>query len=1270
MASSTFQYPTICSRTLDPSNKSLRTIVFRHDAEATDADFNLSQDLQTYKLSEVIKNHGVTSGSVSYSPFQFNSSNPNTFFIPSFDVIFNGEIVTIQGQQSSDISLNRIQVPTPPLFVSGDEPARIYIVFIEMWYQALNPITGKGYYVDGTTNRKYFFPYGGVLPDPSQAETMPDDSVDPFQGLFTTERAQIQWRLNVQRVALDYDFTQGAYGFYYTGARVNGTNNSYDPGQIVYGQTSLPTLTPGVSPLVGLSAYQFTSMGGVNGDTALWRCGDGNVNNSLGTLDGYSYALPVAIVFQRNQSNFSITSNIFGCADSNTPESGTLFSGISGRLDAKLSDQIFSSDVIDTRTTVNLTGLDMDDEMRKGFVDLIMGNTKLAITRGQSPGNSSNAIGSSLDYYLAVAPSQILNTDTLGSFDGFFNGFSSDARTFYTTTVVTPFQKSVGVSGGNWSLNDSFSISLPTTSSAIITSVSVTALVSNSVTGTKVPAALLQGQIQVSGLESNNVTVTFINSLTGTAFDPGYNNLYVTLGVTYASGSSTTRKVPTSVLGGSLFDSVSSKNLPVFGVSEYQVQSSQPAAEVLQIRAINPEYSNTVLGTKIWIALPGSNGNVQATSTGVQTTFSINCSGLSGKLGGLYVTKAWDYTTGNFYPVTSRVMSSLPGNGGIVHTITIGESIDPSSTVVFSLLAKDTAQLAYNSPVMGVTQIEETVLFGNYTNDSNFHPDSRVNIESVYYNSVTDTNTIVLGANGCQIKGISGDDSSGLIWVVDGTGNLVANSVTSVTYVGGTVTIVVPGKNGGLVLSGASPSYFMFVGSILPSFSSGSSLILQIQYTPYQGEGVIGRNYEILHSEDTALITTNGTGAAPVVGISDVYPYNREVPIVTTLPSLVNWSDSQLVNDPVATFFDSNFVTMTQNNVEHTFEAPLHTNDFIPPINKDIRRIVQFVTPNSRGFSQAIPHLGFAINPPTERSLLGQNLQSTQSSISLYVDNVNGNDLSTGLTPALAKATIRAALSELPPVLRHPCTITLLGSVVPFTITSSNVETIALGDGDIRSTKQYALGNVSRVMQDEGRLVITGTNGAIISASGFTGFGDGPTSAFYIEDSRVIFNNVTFTGFTNPAIIAYSSDIDFVDCYWNNNVQAGSYVGCDSVILDGGSTSLPTGGSGHIFSQSNFTSSAHILIASGTLLGAFYSGTCNSTMNLTQHIATSDTDIIASTLVANAQLNSNISADATFQSAGYVSLEANSVILRSVSTDPFLGGIVTDSSSSIATQIG
>ena len=48
---STFQYPTLVSRTLDPQGKSLRTIVGLHDHEITDADINLIQDNQDSKDS-------------------------------------------------------------------------------------------------------------------------------------------------------------------------------------------------------------------------------------------------------------------------------------------------------------------------------------------------------------------------------------------------------------------------------------------------------------------------------------------------------------------------------------------------------------------------------------------------------------------------------------------------------------------------------------------------------------------------------------------------------------------------------------------------------------------------------------------------------------------------------------------------------------------------------------------------------------------------------------------------------------------------------------------------------------------------------------------------------------------------------------------------------------------------------------------------------------------------------------------------------------------
>ena len=45
-----FEYPSVVSRTLDPTGKSLRTIVGLHDHELSDADINLIQDLQKLRL--------------------------------------------------------------------------------------------------------------------------------------------------------------------------------------------------------------------------------------------------------------------------------------------------------------------------------------------------------------------------------------------------------------------------------------------------------------------------------------------------------------------------------------------------------------------------------------------------------------------------------------------------------------------------------------------------------------------------------------------------------------------------------------------------------------------------------------------------------------------------------------------------------------------------------------------------------------------------------------------------------------------------------------------------------------------------------------------------------------------------------------------------------------------------------------------------------------------------------------------------------------------
>jgi hypothetical protein len=592
---------------------------------------------------------------------------------------------------------------------------------------------------------------------------------------------------------------------------------------------------------------------------------------------------------------------------------------------------------------------------------------------------------------------------------------------------------------------------------------------------------------------------------------------------------------------------------------------------------------------------------------------------------------------------------------------------------MISVLAQDTCQVAYNAPVKAVAVTEETVLMGNFTSDPLFTMDPRVQVMSVGFDQPTQTSTVVLAANGCTIEGAAGDDVTKFIWVRDGVGNLNAIPVTRANVSNGIMVATVTGSD-------LRAAKFFFVGAINPALSKNDQMVLSLEYLPYQGEGTLNRDYEFLHAEDNALVTTNGTGAAPIAGLADVFPYNRELPIAALMPAQLGWNDATMINQPISSFFDNNYTSMRLNNVEHTFLVPLHTLDFIPPVNRDIRKTIRFTTTGARGFAKATPHIGFGIGNLTPRTVLGQNLQATTAPIQLYVNNASGNDENTGLDILHAKRTIGAALHELPPVLRHPCVIILLATGLPYKMAdlTASMEIIALGDGDLRAERQYALGNLGRVIQDAGRLVISRQAGAtdvvVIDATGFAGFGDGPTSAFYIDTSRVIFNGLQFKGFTNPAVTAYNADIDFVDCEWVDNVQAGAYIGCDVVILDRGKTTVPDSGVGHVCTQSNLTSLAHSLAIHGgaTNPGPFYIGSRNATLNLKKHGTGTleETNISATSVIAQVELNSSISVTGDFTSNGIAVLKANSALSRTVVVDPFPNGVTKDSSSNIVTQSG
>jgi hypothetical protein len=434
-----------------------------------------------------------------------------------------------------------------------------------------------------------------------------------------------------------------------------------------------------------------------------------------------------------------------------------------------------------------------------------------------------------------------------------------------------------------------------------------------------------------------------------------------------------------------------------------------------------------------------------------------------------------------------------------------------------------------------------------------------------------------------------------------------------------------------------------------------------------------------VYANDYGLVTTNGTGQAPIIGLADVFPYNRSLPVSTSLPALTAWSDAGLTNLPVASFFDSNFVGKQYLNVENTFEVPLHTNDWIEPFNKDKRQTVQLNSNTAqRGFNRAIPNIGFAIQPVTEKSALGSDVLATNAPITLYVNNVSGNDSLNGLSVATAMKTITAAVNSLPSVLRHPCTIQLVPTGVPYSMAAlqSSLEVIALGDGEIIDAKYYALANIAFTIQESGRLVISAQAGAttniVIDASGYQPFGDGPTSAFFVNETRVIFNQLTFQNFTNPPVYGIASDIEFVSCDFTDNVQAGGFIESCTIAINGGTLDVDTGCTGFVSEQSNLIVSGlnyHVDVASTP--GPFFVIQRGSSLTLQNHGANTDeeTNVVASVVIVAAALNSNVTTANTYQSNGSATLSIISALQRTVSINPFLGGVTADASSTISTSL-
>lgn len=274
------------SRTLSALQRQFQTVIWQAGKPPLDSELNLMGQVDLERAAQIVRSNAHSGFFLdpmsATEDFSVNEAWSNFFKLglqhadeeaPFIWANVNGWLVPVTGTSVSDGETdNRVDLYPPP---SSD--SRIDLVFLEVWLAQVAPNAS-------TTNKPAadkVWKYGNVM---FGGTNISDDLEDPAIGYETTERLQIQYRIRVfgsgsglgNSVALD-DYPDGLD----------------DPNVVGQGAATSP-----------VSGTPFTNMREELGDPGLWRAGDGDPTNDLSTVDGYTYAIPIAAVFRRNTDSF------------------------------------------------------------------------------------------------------------------------------------------------------------------------------------------------------------------------------------------------------------------------------------------------------------------------------------------------------------------------------------------------------------------------------------------------------------------------------------------------------------------------------------------------------------------------------------------------------------------------------------------------------------------------------------------------------------------------------------------------------------------------------------------------------------------------------------------------------------------------------------------------------------------------------------------------------------------------------------------------------
>jgi hypothetical protein len=425
------------TRVLDAEDRNFDTVVVQKKKPALSCEWNLLEEIQSVKTQELIRSttpsgwlvvgetrenvpeSACLAGDVLTSPsLPANSfkliSNDNSRANRKNAALVNGWKILVQGTAMNGED-NLILLPIPPT-----DNYRIDFVFLEVWKKLItptDPIYRYGNKLYGGTN----------FPGPDGAT---NDLIDPFKGYETSLRIQLQYRI---RVAPGLIAT--------TGIDIENYPSGFDP-NMVLAQGAM------AAPLSDYSYTQFSSLT----DIGLWRAGLGDTAPTpgqpsdsqvkLGTVDGYSYAIPMFVVFRRNSTAYNYNTNSNGSIKSLTDYTNGVSSD---RPDNKYNNWITAGDILDMRHLVSLSGENYRDLAKRSFEKFISGKLSSKLKKVTLGGEN---FGTRLLKVDAVAPVDEAGSEKIGVGQAVQRRFSNaggiQKKTLVQKAVVLPLLFSNG----------------------------------------------------------------------------------------------------------------------------------------------------------------------------------------------------------------------------------------------------------------------------------------------------------------------------------------------------------------------------------------------------------------------------------------------------------------------------------------------------------------------------------------------------------------------------------------------------------------------------------------------------------------------------------------------------------------------------------------------------------------------------------------------------------------------------------------------------------